>query len=158
MMSQTEILSRHQIMYVLHSSFLQVYSNCCAFCQPTQRVKFCWAKPAHFDFSSSSFTMQDLILSTAGDALRVCHISPWRCQLLPLLESQLSTGLGLTGYIFFRVIKNGTCFPSWWQHFYWVQNFMSQIYWCSEKEKSPIFQIRKKIFKSCHISIHGSTT
>jgi hypothetical protein len=31
----------------------------------------CWAKPAHFDFSSSNFTVQDQILSTAGDALKV---------------------------------------------------------------------------------------
>jgi hypothetical protein len=30
---------------------------------------FPWAKPAHFDFSSSNFTLQDHILIAAGDAL-----------------------------------------------------------------------------------------
>jgi hypothetical protein len=29
---------------------------------------FSWAKPAHFDFSSSASTVQDDVLSTAGDA------------------------------------------------------------------------------------------
>jgi len=97
MMGQSEILSRHQIIYItLFSAGVQ---HCCAFYQPTQSVQFCWAKPAYFNFSSSILTVQDHILSSAGDALRVCHISPWRCQLLPLLESQLWTGLGLTGYI-----------------------------------------------------------
>jgi len=32
---------------------------------------FSWAKPACFDFSSSNFTMQGHIVSTAGDALRL---------------------------------------------------------------------------------------
>jgi hypothetical protein len=31
---------------------------------------FSWAKPAYFDFSSSNFTVQDHILSTAGDTLK----------------------------------------------------------------------------------------
>jgi len=35
---------------------------------------FSWSKPAHFDFSSSNFTVRGDILSTPGDALTQLHI------------------------------------------------------------------------------------
>jgi hypothetical protein len=31
---------------------------------------FAWPKPAYFDFSSSNFTVQDQVLSPAGDGLK----------------------------------------------------------------------------------------
>ncbi len=49
--------------------------RCCAFYQPPQSVQLCWAKtiswakPTHFDFSSSNCTVEDHILNTIGDAL-----------------------------------------------------------------------------------------
>ncbi len=53
-----------------------MHSSCCAFDEPQQRAQLCEAKN-HFPkpnlhklgFSSSSFTVQDQILSTVGDAL-----------------------------------------------------------------------------------------
>jgi len=74
MMGQSETLSSSQIKFItLFSAGAQCYW---AIYQPPQLVHyaepkpFSWAKPAAcFDFSSSNFSVQDLILSTAGDAL-----------------------------------------------------------------------------------------
>jgi hypothetical protein len=61
--------------YLIHS-FLHV-NTLAAPC--TSHLKLCnnaepkpysWTKPAHFDFSASNFTVQDHILSIAGDGLR----------------------------------------------------------------------------------------
>jgi len=52
---------------------------CCVFYKPLQRVQLCWAKTnflsetAYFGFSASNFTVQDHVLSTAGDALTTLH-------------------------------------------------------------------------------------
>ncbi len=51
--------------YLLHSSFLQVHSAAVSFtshpepCNYADPKPFSWAKPAHFGFSSSNFTLQD---------------------------------------------------------------------------------------------------
>jgi hypothetical protein len=63
-------------LYLLHS-FLQVHSAAARFTglgnvpNYVEPKPFSWAKPAYFGFSSSNFTVQDHIPSTAGDALRL---------------------------------------------------------------------------------------
>jgi hypothetical protein len=39
--------------------------------------RFCWAKPAYFDFSSSNFTVQYHLGTTAGDALSYVFLILW---------------------------------------------------------------------------------
>jgi hypothetical protein len=65
-MGQLETLTGSQIKSYLVHFFLQVHT-----------VAFSWAKPAHFDFSSSNFTVQDHILSSE-------HL--WRCSKGVMLE------------------------------------------------------------------------
>ncbi len=64
--------------YLLHSSSLQVHglaspsTSHCRLSSLAEWKPICWAKPAHFDFSSSNFTVQDQImrfsLATSGPA------------------------------------------------------------------------------------------
>jgi hypothetical protein len=61
--------------YLLHS-FLHlllclVPATAIKLCNYADPKPFSWAKPAYFKFSSYNFTLQDHILSTAGDALRL---------------------------------------------------------------------------------------
>jgi hypothetical protein len=69
--SETLIRSRSDLLH----SFLQVHTVAGPFtshskvCNYANPEPFSWAKPSYFEFSSSNFTVQDDILSTAGDAL-----------------------------------------------------------------------------------------
>ncbi len=67
------VSSSQFIVFTLSSAGAQ---RCCTIYQPRQTVRIMQsqnhclqAKLAYFDFSSSNFTMQDHVLSTAGDAL-----------------------------------------------------------------------------------------
>jgi hypothetical protein len=74
---QSETLSRSLIIFI--TLFSAGGHICCVFHKPLQRVHFCWAKinffsqTAYFGFPASNFTVQDHILSTAGDALTTLH-------------------------------------------------------------------------------------
>jgi hypothetical protein len=69
--------------YLLHS-FLQVHSVAAPFISHgnthnyVEHKPFSWAKLAYFGFSSSNFTVQDHIQSTAGDA-RTCSKNACSC-------------------------------------------------------------------------------
>ncbi len=75
--------------YLLHS-FLQVHSALrlvpatvpCAIM--LSQTPFSWVKAVQIGFSSSIFTLQDHILSTAGDALRASHLGPQASLLVPM--------------------------------------------------------------------------
>ncbi len=67
MMCQSETLTSSQI--VFNTLFSLGAHWCCAFYQRQQTKQLCLAKSAVFHFSSSNFTVQDHILSPAGDAL-----------------------------------------------------------------------------------------
>jgi hypothetical protein len=74
MMGQSEILSSSHINLYLLQSFLQVHTVAVPFTNHrklwdyAEPKPFSSPKPVYFDFSSSNFTVQDHILSTAGDA------------------------------------------------------------------------------------------
>ncbi len=97
MMNQSQTLTSSQIVFI--TSFCAGVQRCCAFHQPQQTPRLCWAKPACFHFSSSNF---NLVRGTRSLSLFFgsCELRVFRPSLLSSVWWVLPLGFFI-GFFFY---------------------------------------------------------